>query len=317
LAKLGKVFMADLADEEAKALQGDVQRLLGRCMLQLQQYERLLKAMIADHKISGVPQDLAAAREMRVDSLARQTLGHLLKELVDSFLGSAASDTLPDMTTDSTGGPSTVSIRVGVNLAEDDLARTVDDLGTLLDLRNNLVHHFIEQHDLWTAEGCRLAQTALDAAYERIDQSYGRLTEWAQDMDRTRQHFCEFAQSAAFRDLVVHGIAPDGTVDWPSSSLVSGFREAARALAGDQGEWVSVADAGKWLVEKYPDQSPSRFGCKTWQQALQESRLFDLRHERKSGRRVIFFKERANPKFTDAPERTWELNGNATMVQKP
>ena len=108
--------MADTVDEEAKALQRDVQRLLGRCMLRLQQYERLLKAMIADHKISGVPQDLAAAREMRVDSLARQTLGPLLKELVGSFLGSEASDKSPDMTTGSVGGPPTVSIRVGITL---------------------------------------------------------------------------------------------------------------------------------------------------------------------------------------------------------
>jgi hypothetical protein len=307
--------MADLADEEAKALQRDVQRLLGRCMLRLQQYERLLKAMIAVHKLSGAFHDLAAAREKRIDSVSGQTLGTLLKELVSSFLGSEASDTSPDMTTGSVGGPPTVSIRLGITLAEDDLARTVDDLGRSLELRNNLVHHFIEQHDLWTTEGCRLAQAALDTAYERIDQSYGRLIEWAEDMDRARQQFYEFVQSETYRDLVIDGIAPDGTVDWPSSSLVSGIREAARALAVDQGEWVSVADAGKWIVEKYPDQSPSRFRCKTWQQALQESRLFDLRNEKKGGRRVICFREKANPKVTDTPERTWESNGNGPMVQ--
>jgi hypothetical protein len=305
--------MADTVDEEAKALQRDVQRLLGRCMLRLQQYERLLKAMIAEHKLSGAFHDLEAARKKRIDSVSGQTLGTLLKELVSSFLGSEASDKSPDMTTGSVGGPSTVSIRVGITLAEDDLARTVDDLGRLLDLRNNLVHHFIEQHDLWTAEGCRLAQAALDVAYERIDQSCGRLIEWAEVMVRAQQHL-DVVKTPAIRNLMVHGIAPDGTVDWPSSSLVSGFREAARALAESNEDWVSVEDAGKWIVEKYPDQSASRFGCKTWQQALQESRLFDLRNTRKGGRRVLCFREKANPKLPDTPELTWELIGDGPIV---
>jgi OST-HTH/LOTUS domain len=311
-----RVIMADLVDDDAKALQRDVQRLLGRCLLRLQQYERLLKAMIAEHKFAGAAHDLAKGRKKRADSVSRQTLGTLFKELVGSFLVSEASDTSPDVTTDSGPGPSTVSMKVEVRLTEQALSQTADDLRVLLDLRNNLVHHFIEQHDLGTADGCRQAQAALVAADEQIDQSYGRLVEWAKDMDQATQQVRDFAQSPAFRDLVIHGIAPDGTVDWPASSLVSGFREAAQALAGDGPEWVSVADAGKWLVEKYPDQSPSRFGCKTWQQALQESRLFDLRHDQKGGRRRICFRERANPKLTDAPERTWEFDGNGTMVQK-
>ena len=33
--------------------QRDVQRLLGRCMLRIQQYERLLKAMLAHHEVDG------------------------------------------------------------------------------------------------------------------------------------------------------------------------------------------------------------------------------------------------------------------------
>lgn len=34
-------------------LQREVQRLLGRCMLRLQQYERLLKAIVAHHELAG------------------------------------------------------------------------------------------------------------------------------------------------------------------------------------------------------------------------------------------------------------------------
>jgi len=42
--------MTMLNDEDLKTLQQEVQRLLGRYMLRLQQYERLIKAMVAHHK---------------------------------------------------------------------------------------------------------------------------------------------------------------------------------------------------------------------------------------------------------------------------
>ena len=41
--------MSTLVNGELQDLQREVQRLLGRCMLRLQQYERLIKAIVAHH----------------------------------------------------------------------------------------------------------------------------------------------------------------------------------------------------------------------------------------------------------------------------
>jgi hypothetical protein len=60
-------------------------------------------------------------------------------------------------------------------------------------------------------EGYRLAQAALIADYDRIDQCYGRLRDWATEMDRMPHYAAESAQTETFRNLVFHGIAPDGT----------------------------------------------------------------------------------------------------------
>ena len=38
--------------EELKTRQHEVQRLLGRCLLRLQQYEKLVKAIVAHHQVS-------------------------------------------------------------------------------------------------------------------------------------------------------------------------------------------------------------------------------------------------------------------------
>ena len=40
-------------DEELQTLQREVQRMLGRCLLRLQQYEQLMKAIVAHHEISA------------------------------------------------------------------------------------------------------------------------------------------------------------------------------------------------------------------------------------------------------------------------
>jgi hypothetical protein len=307
--------MTKSSDDEAKALQRDVQRLLGRCTFRLQQYERLIKAIVATQEFSGAVHDLEEVRAARVDGTARKTLGALVGEFLGSFRLSGETFASPEPAADPPDGGAMVSVQTGWGLQEDELERVKAELKELVNLRNNLVHCFIDQHDLWSVDGCQRAQAALIADYDRIDQCYGRLRDWASEMDQARQSAAEFVQSDTVRNLVIHGIAPDGTVNWPASSLVSGFREAAHALALAGDEWVSVADAGEWLVGKYPDQSPQRFGCKTWQHALQDSRLFDLRRARKDEPGVICFKERANPGKQDASERIWEVDGKGALIQ--
>lgn len=57
-------------------LQRTVQRKLGRCMLQLQQYERLLKAMVAHSELSGPAERLQELRDEKV-ACVHKNLGHL------------------------------------------------------------------------------------------------------------------------------------------------------------------------------------------------------------------------------------------------
>jgi hypothetical protein len=78
--------MTILDNEDLPALQREVQRLLGRCMLRVQQYERLIKAMVADHKISGLFHGLELARAARIDDTARKTLGTLVGDLLGSYI---------------------------------------------------------------------------------------------------------------------------------------------------------------------------------------------------------------------------------------
>ena len=183
-----------------------------------------------------------------------------------------------------------IAMRMQLSLSPEDYVRTQSDLKELVRLRNNLVHHFIDQHDLWSIDGCRTARDALVAACERIDKHFEQLRGWAEHMDQARRLAAEFVQSDVFYDLIVNGIAPDGTVNWPAAGIVRALREAANELAVDG--WTPVAAAGRWITERSPEQQPNKYGCASWRQVLHESRLFELRYRDVDGQRAAWYRVR-------------------------
>jgi len=279
------------SDEALQALQREVQRLLGRCLLRLQQYERLIKAIMADCEISGPAHALEAVRAARMNAAAGKTLGTMVGELLGSYLVTNEVDTPIQTPTDTSNAH--ISIGSRLQLSDVDFGRTENDLRELVLLRNNLVHHFIDQHDIGTLEGCRGGRDALIAAYTRIDQHFEELRAWAKDMQEARRALAEVVQSDAFHDLVINGIHPDGTVFWPDAGIVRALREAASELAAEG--WTTVAEAGRWIAERYPEQQPTNYGCSSWRHVVHESRFFELQYFEIGGQRVARYREKERP----------------------
>ncbi len=289
--------MTTSSDDALPTLQREVQRLLGRCLLRLQQYERLIKAIVADHEISGPAHALKAVRAARVADTARKTLGTLVGDLLGSYLVADQFGTPSEATAGSPEDVASISLRLHLGLSEADFDRTENELKELVVLRNSLVHHFIDQHDLWSLDGCRNAQDALVAAYSRIDRHFEGLREWAEDMVHVRRLAAEVFQSDEFRDLVLNGISPDGTVDWPDAGIVRALREAAGELAVEG--WAPVTQAGRWISERQPEQLPAKYGCSSWRQVVHQSRVFELRRFEMDGQRSRWYREKdsfANPR---------------------
>jgi len=277
-------------DGEVQAQQREVQRLLGRCLLRLQQYERLMKAIVAHHDLSGPAHALEKIRAARIDDASTKTLGTLVGQLLGSYVVTEGADTAADATVNEPEDVAHFAMRMQLSLSAEDYLRTQSGLKELVLLRNSLVHHFIDQHDLWSIDGCFTARDALVAAYERIDKHFEQLRGWAERMDQVRRLAAEFVQSDAFQDLVINGIAPDGTVNWPAAGIVRALREAANELAVDG--WTPVAAAGRWIMERSPEQQPNKYGCTSWRQVLHESRMFELRYRDLEGQRAACYRVR-------------------------
>jgi hypothetical protein len=278
-------------DKALQTLQREVQRLLGRCLLRLQQYERLIKVILAEHEIAGPAHALEAVRDARIADTATKTLGTMIGELLGSYVVTKDVDTSIPTETDSS--EAAISFRSGLQLSDADFARTKIGLRELVLLRNNLVHHFIDQHDIGTMDGCRGGHDALIVAYGLIDQRFEELRTWVQAMLDVRRALAEAVQSDAFHDLVVNGIHPDGTVFWPGTGIVRALQEAARELAVEG--WTTAEEAGKWIAERYPEQVPAKYGCNSWRQVVHESRIFELRYFAVGHQRSARYREKKHP----------------------
>jgi hypothetical protein len=226
----------------------------------------------------------------RVAGTAKKTLGTLVGELLGSYV---VTDKIDASIEEGTGFPeevNSIGMRMRMSISDADFAQTENELKELVDLRNNLVHHFIEQHDIWSLDGCRGAQVALVDTYNRIDQYLEQLRGWAEQLEQSRRAMAEFFQSDAGRELVVNGIFPDGSVAWPAAGIVYALREAAGVL--DVDGWAPVTESGKRIAELQPEQLPEKYGCSSWRQVVLESRIFELRYQEIEGKRVAWYRKK-------------------------
>jgi len=269
-----------LPSEAIPDLQRTVQRKLGRCMLQFQQYELLLKAIVAHSELSGTPERLQAVRDDKVACAHKKTLGSLVGMLTESYLKPPNSSDEPQQAEDEPSDRVWFSVQYQMELPEERYAETKIALKELVDLRNELVHHFLQRFNLWCLDGCIAAEIYLDESYETIDGHYLTLRQWAKSMDDARQLMVSFMQTQEYRDLVIHSIRPDGTIHWPSSGIVGCLREAEINLA--QAGWTPLFDSIHWITKTYPEHTPKRYGCGSWRHVIHESQQFEVRKQSQS-----------------------------------
>jgi hypothetical protein len=182
-----------------------------------------------------------------------------------------------------------MSFHAQLQMNEQRLAGVKAAIEELVRLRNELVHHFIERFDIWTNAGCEAALQHLHTSYATIDRHFSDLRDWARHMDEAREAYLSIAQTPAFVDLLVNGIAPDGTVSWEAAGIVRALREALVKNSGDG--WLRLETAQRWMALKYPEQTPERYTCKSWQQVLHESRQFRIEYRLEGERRVPWYRE--------------------------
>lgn len=275
---------APCAKDDLIAAQYEVQRQLGDCLLRLQAYELSLKSLIGTANFrhrSTAPRQLEAAIPAE---LHRKTLGMLADTLMTSFFiaGAPPDHTLPDE--DHPDGMM-VTCRMRIALPKEEFQKTQADIRNLVALRNDLVHHFLEQNDLKTLEGCGRAQATLVTAMERITAAFATLGSMIGPLQEAMDAMAAYISSPEGRAILIHDQLP-----WHRLSITQALTEAAEACKIDG--WASVSDAVAWINAHHPDERPETYGCQSWPQVIHETRLFDLRHLSRDGKSQRLYRTR-------------------------
>ena len=177
----------------------EVERLFGRCLLQLQAYERLMKAILSQHRLAGSAATLEKATEKRAASFDRQTLG----ALVGQMMGSAIVDDETQEPHSLSDEGSEIDVRMWIVLRPDDFATSEADLRNLVTLRNNLVHHFLDDHDLHSPIGCEKARLSLVEALQQITKASNTLRMWATDFVKLRSTVTDMLNTPEVRNAII------------------------------------------------------------------------------------------------------------------
>ena len=251
-----------------------VQRWLGRCLLTLQQYEKLLKAVLHDMQVeawhAGNDDAGRAQFEQRrafdQDALRTMTLGTLVKHFTGQFNALPGEQAeLPD------DGPMHMRFRWSFERQPAEYDRLVAGLRELVDLRNLLVHHFIYQFDLQTVAGCEAAQQALEGHYSRVLAHWEELRGIARHLADAADHMVRWMQSPEFLATLSTGKLP-----LANAPIVQALCDTLASLA-PSGHLVSLREVEAKMRAQHPDHTPEHYGRSSWRQLIHDTGMFELR----------------------------------------
>ncbi len=191
-------------DESLPAARHEVEHLFGQCLLRLQANELLMKSIVAGYQLSAPMTGIIEAQANRAAETGQKTMGSLVKEIMGSFIVPEGQE---GILKDREDAPS-IAWKFSIAFPTEEFARIEAEHCNLVLLRNTHVHHFLEQHSLRTADGCRAAQQTLTSTLDRITRASEELRCWASDMERSRQVLADHLASSDFEDLFVHRRIP-------------------------------------------------------------------------------------------------------------
>ncbi len=229
--------------------------------------------------VKGSPEQLQAVLARQQADARDKTLGTLIRKFTDRHLICETPKNATQLNDTGVAGQCAdvawLSMRFNISMSRDLYVETIEGLAALVDMRNDLVHHLVERFDVSSESGCQAASNYLDDCYNKIDGHWEDLNGWINSLAQTQALASEFFHSKSFEDAVLHGINPDGTVCWGRSTIVECLRNAEEACKIDG--WTSLDAAIEFISKANRDQTPSRYGCKTWRKVLRKSGLFEIR----------------------------------------
>lgn len=258
-------------------MRDEVFRKIGRNSLNFQKIEHLLKLLIANGQVSGHMSETKEILERQAAAVHKQTMGNLVGKFIDDTLLSHEESS---QTTFEPKEPY-FSISFNVNADTDFYESKKQALKSLVDDRNDLIHHLLLRFNPESIESCLETEHYLDQQREKLIPEYDFLKSLIEGL---KSH-ADFLNSE-------EGIKQIELSFLQQSPLVSLLLNISIQQPRSDG-WTLLDNADRQLRLTLPEvmgRLKSSYGYKTVKELIQASELFDVQEEptKKEGVRVLY-----------------------------
>jgi hypothetical protein len=220
-----------------KLLADEVLRKIGRNVVTFQQIEHMLKAILANHQISGFANELETNIRLRKDKFKGQTMGGLATQLVDQVL----TGTLQPEAEPTEVKEPWISVRHQLSVGSEFSDELNSDLLRITSARNELIHHFLPK---WQPD----SHDALDQACIYLDDQRTQILPLHEKLKSILQKMVQSSQVTANFMAGVGGEWLE--LQWlQTSELITFLRDLASKKSKSSG-WIYLAGAGSVAKEK-------------------------------------------------------------------
>lgn len=259
--------------------QRQVQRWLGRCMLSLQQSERLLKALLAEQEVLLVcdPQASSAyevKRRFSAEKLKLKTLGGLVTDFCGGIV-SAADDTRKRL--DAPEGKMSIAWHYTLKVDSDQWTAIEGGMREMVALRNDCVHHLVERFDLCSMDGCKAAQDFLEHAYEKAEFFREQIRSYAHTIMEARD---------ALKELPLQELLLGKPLPLQNTSILAALESVFEGFTQDAAGTVAWNAVLESMQQQYPEELPEAYGYQSWPHLIDASGVLKMVRKSAEGVKV-------------------------------
>lgn len=161
-----------MADDQTNQLREIAFRKIGRNVVNLQRFERMLKLIIVRSNVSGYASQLAKLHQDKTKETNYKTLGSLVKEFLNTVY--STDDTFNDRPADALN-EIWMSLGFRIQSNADSIRKRELELREVVEERNSLIHHWLAEVDFDSVDECRELSSRLDAQDDRLKPHYESL----------------------------------------------------------------------------------------------------------------------------------------------
>lgn len=269
--------------------QRQVQRWLGRCMLSLQQSERLLKALLHDADITAVHTGRAGegaaafevSRAFEKERLATMTLGGQVSAFLGDVVTNAVASSDAKKERDLPDDRISMRFRFRQSISSEAFEALQASMREMVALRNEWVHHLVDRFDLRSLEGCALALKDLQAGYDKAERFRLEIQGIGKCMVAAGEQIAAYFASPQGRAALFGDKIP-----LESTMLLGALRDAVAGAAPASDGTLLLSAVLEKLHALHPHEKPENYGYASWPQVIHESRVFGMVRHDAEGRKI-------------------------------